>query len=52
MSSPVRKIDVYHVLFTATNDYIYYRTDAKWSSYGHTAFTATPFSVWACTYFL
>ncbi|MFQ9094341.1 MAG: DHHW family protein [Ruminococcus sp.] len=34
ISSPVRKIDVYHVLFTATNDYIYYRTDAKWSSYG------------------
>ena len=34
IDSPIRKIDVYHVLFTATEDYIYYRTDEKWSCYG------------------
>lgn len=34
ISSPIRKIDVYHVLFTATEDYIYNRTDPRWSGYG------------------
>lgn len=34
ISSPIRKIDVYHVLFTATQDYIYNRTDPRWSGYG------------------
>ncbi len=34
IDSPVRKIDAYRILFTATDDYIYYRTDEKWSSYG------------------
>ena len=32
--SPIRKIDVYHVLFTLTEDYIYNRTDPRWSCYG------------------
>lgn len=34
IDSPIRKIDAYQILFTATEDYIYYRTDEKWSSYG------------------
>lgn len=34
IASPIRKIDVYHVLFTATDDYIYNRTDPRWSCYG------------------
>lgn len=32
--SSIRKIDVYNVLFTATKDYIYNRTDPRWSGYG------------------
>lgn len=34
MSTAIRKIDVYHVLFTSTSDYIYNRTDPRWSCYG------------------
>lgn len=34
LPSPIRKIDVYHVLFTATDDYIYHRTDSRWTCYG------------------
>ncbi len=34
LPSPIRKIDVYHVLFTATDDYIYHRTDPRWTCYG------------------
>lgn len=34
LTSPIRKIDVYHVLFTATDDYIYCRTDPRWTCYG------------------
>lgn len=34
MSSPIRKIDVYHVLFTLTDNYIYNRTDPRWTCYG------------------
>lgn len=32
--SPICKIDVYHVLFTTTSDYIYNRTDPRWTGYG------------------
>jgi hypothetical protein len=34
MDSSIRKIDSYHVLLTASEDYIYNRTDSRWSSYG------------------
>ncbi|MBQ8687918.1 MAG: hypothetical protein IJ512_05145 [Ruminococcus sp.] len=30
----IRKIDAYHVLSTFKEDYIYYRTDTSWTSYG------------------
>ena len=30
----IRKIDAYHVLSTFKEDYIYYRTDSGWTSYG------------------
>ncbi len=30
----IRKIDAYHVLMTVKEDYIFYRTDSKWTSYG------------------
>lgn len=32
--SPIRKIDVYHILFTMTDDNIYNRTDPRWTCYG------------------
>ena len=48
IDSPIRKIDVYHVLFTATEDYIYYQT--RWEVELFPAIclliTATPFSEW------
>ena len=34
MDSPIRKIDVYHVLYTLTDNYIYNRTDPRWTCYG------------------
>lgn len=34
INSAVRKIDIYHVLFTGTDDYIYNRTDPRWTGYG------------------
>lgn len=34
ISSPIRKIDVYRILFTTTDDYIYNRTDPRWTCYG------------------
>ena len=30
----IRKMDAYHVLMTCKDDYIFYRTDSKWTSYG------------------
>jgi len=32
--SSIRKIDVYHVLYTMTDSYIYNRTDSRWTGYG------------------
>ena len=34
VSSPIRKIDIYQILSTAKDDYIYHRTDAQWTGYG------------------
>ena len=34
IDSPIRKIDIYQILSTAKDDYIYHRTDAQWTGYG------------------
>lgn len=34
MVTQIRKIDVYHVLYTMTENYIYNRTDPRWTPYG------------------
>lgn len=34
MDSLIRKIDAYHVLITMTDNYIYNRTDPRWTCYG------------------
>ncbi len=34
VDSAIRKIDVYHVLYTMTDNYIYNRTDPRWTCYG------------------
>ena len=34
MNTSIRKIDVYHVLYTMTDNYIYNRTDPRWTCYG------------------
>lgn len=34
MDTSVRTIDVYHTLYTMTDNYIYNRTDPRWTAYG------------------
>lgn len=34
LGSSVRKIDAYNILKTLSDNYIYYRSDSKWTSYG------------------
>lgn len=34
LSSDIRKIDAYNILKMLNDNYIYYRTDTKWTSYG------------------
>ncbi|MBQ8514784.1 MAG: hypothetical protein IJ496_05245 [Ruminococcus sp.] len=34
MDTKIRKVNAYHVLSTFKEDYIYYRTDSRWTSYG------------------